>query len=312
MKLIIDTDAGIDDAIALLMVLAYPQAQIEAITTVVGNVSLAQATHNVGVILNVVDAPDIPIYQGCASPLLQYTPQDAAEIHATDGLGGMSRSQPGRPVQPRHASLALIQLARRRSGQLALLTLGPLTNIALAIRLEPQLLNHFNRLIIMGGAVDGRGNTTPPTEFNIGVDPEAAKIVFDSCSRLGLQAELVSWETTLAHPLKAEAWDELIAGQTDAAKFMQGMTAHIRQVLEHYGFSGLLWPDPLAAAVALAPEIVDYQEARWLQVACGNSLTRGQTVVDYRPRSRQPANTRIIRRINPQQFQKLLQMAVHH
>lgn len=310
MRLIVDTDAGIDDAIALLMLLSHPAAELLAITTVMGNVPLSQATQNVSTILNTVQAPVIPVYQGCAKPLLQYHPQDARYVHGDDGLGGMGQLNGQRPVEAEHASLALIRLAAHYPGQLTLLTLGPLTNIALAIRLYPGFLKNLGRFVMMGGAVEGHGNTTPPTEFNIGVDPEAAKVVFEACAQLNLQVELISWEATLAHPTSIEAWNNIISGEGPAARFVQGLTHYTSQRMSTTSRKVFLWPDPLAAAVTLAPDIVIGQEARFVEVETGHNLARGQTLVDYRSRSPHAANTQLIRAVDLQKFQELLQLAV--
>jgi purine nucleosidase len=309
LRLIVDTDLGIDDAIALFMVLAQPAIQIEAITTVFGNVSLAQATHNVGVILDVVGAPVIPIYKGNGKPLLQDEPRHALEVHGLDGLGGVGKTETRRTVEPEQASLALLRLAGQNPGEFTLLTLGPLTNIALAIRLDADFLKKIKRLVMMAGAVEGRGNTSPPAEFNIAADPEAAKIVFAACSRAGLQPELISWETTLAHPISVVDWEQMIAGESAVARLVQGMTSYVKQRLSStYQF--FLWPDPLAAAVAIVPDIILSQESRHLEVETSHNLARGQTIVDYRRRSRQEPNAHIIREINMQKFQTLLQMAI--
>ena len=249
-KLIIDTDPGIDDAIALLMVLACPNIQLEAITTVMGNVSLAQATHNVGVSLDVAGAPEVPIYKGCAKPLLQYQPEDAIDIHGSDGLGGMAQVKTIRTSEAEHAALARVKLVRRYPGEITLLTLGPLTNIALATRLDANFLSNLERLVIMAGAVDGRGNTSPVAEFNVFVDPEAAKIVFEACNNLDLDVQLISWETTLAYPVPFPAWKNMVAGRSSVAQFAQGITKFLAQS-EYIKSSGItLWADPLAAAVA--------------------------------------------------------------
>lgn len=311
MKLIIDTDMGIDDAIALLMVLAQPEAELKAITTVLGNVSLAQATLNAGVILEIANAPLIPIYRGCANPLLQYDPVDAREFHGPDGLGGVGKSETSRPVESEHASLALIGLARERPGELTLLTLGPLTNVALAIRLDPNFLKNLNRLILMAGAVDGRGNETSCSEFNIFVDPEAAKIVFDALNEVDLGIWLVSWEATLDHGIPFPTWQKIItSSNSPTAQFVQKMNVYAQQHLEAANYPGMLWPDPLAAAVALAPDIVVSQEYRFVEVVAGQGPARGQTLVDYRPNRQYSPNVHIVRQVNMQKFQDLLQMAV--
>jgi purine nucleosidase len=310
MRFLVDTDVGIDDAVALLMLLSHPAVELMAITTVMGNVPLFQATQNVKTILDIAQAPPVPIYPGCARPLLQYAPHDAKVVHGEDGLGGMGRPGADRRVETEHASLALIRLAAQYPGQLTLLTLGPLTNIALAIYLDPRFLKNLKRLVVMGGAIDGRGNTTPPTEFNIGVDPEAAKIVFEACTRIGLQVELISWEATLAHPTPAEVWDNLIVGERPVARFLQGITRYLKERMKTNGRKVFLWPDPLAAAVALAPEIVLTQEARFVEVEAGYNLARGQTLVDYRTSGNRPANALLIRAVELPEFYGLLQLVV--
>jgi purine nucleosidase len=309
MKFIIDTDMGIDDAMALLMVLAQPQAELLAITSVVGNISLAQATHNVGVMLNVAAAPPIPIYRGCAKPLLQYQPEHAEGIHGPDGLGGASRPTT-RPIEAEHAALTLIRLARRHPGELTLLTLGPLTNVALAVRLDPDFPKLLHRLVMMGGAVDGRGNTTAPAEFNVLVDPEAAKIVFGACCQVPGGVWLLPWETSLARVTPFAQWDELLEGDSPKAAFARQMTVFIKQVMTALNFPALFWPDPLAAAVALAPEIVTAQEARFVDVEIGSGPARGQTVVDYRLNTAAPPNMFIVRDVNMPAFLALVRQAV--
>jgi purine nucleosidase len=310
MKFLIDTDLGIDDAIAFLMILAHPNAEIEAITTVVGNIPMAQATHNVGVVLNVAQAPAIPIYEGCAKPLMQNDPLHAMDFHGVDGLGGAGQGQPDRAVEPEHAVTALIRLARANSGQLTLLTLGPLTNIALAIRLAPDFLSHFERIIMMAGAVDGRGNTTSSAEFNVAVDPEAAHVMFEACQALPERVWLIPWETSLTQAVPFARWGTLIEGQTPQAKFVQAMSQFARQNLSRYDLKVLPWPDPLAAAVALEPEIVSAYDHCLVQVDTGHNLARGSTIPDYRLDQKAVVNMNIVRAVQPEKFEALLQSVV--
>lgn len=311
MKFLIDTDLGIDDAIAFLMILAHPNAEIEAITSVVGNIPMAQATHNVGIVLNVAQAPAIPIYQGCAKPLMQNDPLHAMDFHGLDGLGGAGQGQPGRAIEPEHAVTALIRLARANSGQLTLLTLGPLTNIALAIRLAPDFLSHFERIIMMAGAVDNRGNTTPAAEFNVAVDPEAAQVVFAACQALpDARAWLIPWETSLAHAVPFDRWRCLIEGESPQASFVQAMSQFAEQTLTGFGFNAFPWPDPLAAAVALAPEIVSACDRCPVLVDTGHNLARGSTIPDYLSNQTDKANINIVRAVEPEKFEALLQSIV--
>lgn len=309
MKFIIDTDMGIDDAVALLMALAYPQARIQAITTVAGNVGLAQATHNAGVVLDVAAAPAIPIYAGCARPLLQHCPEDATSIHGPDGLGGAARPTARRP-EAEHAALALVRLARQRPGELSLVTLGPLTNVALAIRLDPHFPAYLNRLVIMGGAVNARGNTTPPAEFNISIDPEAAKIVFGAAGQVAGGTWLVSWETSVAYGVPSAVWKDLICGRGPVNRFVRQMSGFLGKVIDTFNWPAYIWPDPLAAAVALEPGLVTGQEHRFVDVETGWGLARGQTIVDNRPGTPARPNMHIVGQIDVQKFHALLKMAV--
>ena len=310
MKLIIDTDMGIDDAVALLMILAHPHAEIEAITSVLGNVSLAQATHNIGVVLDLAQAPAIPIYRGCSRPLMQNKPLDATDVHAADGLGGAGRAQTHRIVEDEHAGLALIRLAHEKPGQRILLTLGPLTNIALAIRLAPNFLHNFDRIVLMAGAVEGRGNTSPVAEFNVAVDPEAAHIVFDACRDIADKVWLVSWETSLTHATPFDRWRQLIAGDSATAKFVLAMTVYIEQAMARNHVTVIPWADPLAAAVALAPDIVLNYERRSVEVEVGQNMARGQTITDYLSRRGTIANMTIVKDIDQDKFEDLMRMIV--
>lgn len=308
MKLIIDTDVGIDDAVALLMVLAHPDAELVALTTVMGNVSLEQATHNLGVVLDAASAPSIPIFKGSSRPLLQDEPIDAVEFQGPDGLGGAAATHTDRRCEHGHASLALSQFVRQHPAQLTLLTLGPLTNVALAIRLDPSFLEGLQSLVVMGGSVDGRGNTTPSAEFNVFVDPEAAAIVFDACRRGGVTLTLVSWEAALAHAVPLPVWEEMVTGTAPVARLLQRITDYFRG--KWWASEAVLWPDPLAAAVTLEPDIVQADEFRSVLIVTGQNPARGQTIVDYRSYAKpvSNANARIIRQINSQRFQRLLQM----
>ncbi len=306
MKFIIDTDVGIDDAVALLMVLAHPDAELLAITTVAGNVPLAKVTRNVGVVLDLANAPAIPIYRGCERSLLRREPINAIEIHGEDGLGGAAVPT-RRKLEAGHAGLALANLVRQNPGEITLLTLGPLTNIALAIRLAPDFLKGLKKLVVMGGSVDAHGNATPPTEFNILADPEAAAIVFEACSMAQIEMALISWEATLEHVLPLECWEKIIAGTSPVAQFVQKMTNHLKGV---WPAPVVAWPDPLAAAVALVPDIVKAQENRLVTVDTGHTLARGQTIADYRFNSTVRPNTNIIRKVDPQKFKGLLQTAI--
>ena len=178
-RLIIDTDPGVDDAQAILLASAHPHTKIEAILSVGGNVGLEHTTRNA---LTIVEAigQDIPVYAGCDGPLVLFG-EDAAWVHGTDGLGDCGITPQSRKAEQEHAANALVRMANAEPDAFTLVAIGPLTNIALALKLDPELPNKLKRFVIMGGAVTGKGNTSNVTaEFNIFADPEAAHVVFES------------------------------------------------------------------------------------------------------------------------------------
>ena len=217
-RFVIDTDPGVDDAHAIMMAFAHPEAQIEAITTVAGNVSLERTTANACTILDMLER-DVPVYAGCDRPLVARTP-DASHVHGKDGLGDSGYPPSERRVADEHAVCALVRLANESPGELTLVAIGPLTNLALATRLDPTLPERYKRLVAMGGAIRGTGNITPAAEFNVYADPEAAAIVFDAWPGL----TLISWETTMAHGFTAEQAETLMAMDSPRAEFFRRIT----------------------------------------------------------------------------------------
>ena len=222
MRLIIDTDAGVDDAQALMLALRHPGVQVEAITTVCGNVGVDQVIANVFTTLDVMNA-DVPVYRGASEPLV--SDWSAEAWHGDDGLGNLrSRPPSKRQVEPEQAALALIRLANAHPGELTLVALAPMTNLALAIRLDPTFPSKIKEFIFMGGAHSAIGNTQNVTaEWNIYCDPEAAYITLKAFP----QARMISWEATLEHPFTWEQYDELAAiAHTRRGVFQGDRIAH--------------------------------------------------------------------------------------
>ena len=309
-RLVIDTDPGVDDAHALLMGFTHPGARIEALTTVSGNVGLDKTTANARTILDVlgVDAEQTPIFAGCDRAIMGAQP-DAAYVHGTDGLGDGPRTPSMRPVAAEHGALALIRLANQNPGDLTLLALGPLTNVALALRLDPTLPSKYKRLVCMGGAIRGHGNMRerPVTEFNFFADPEAAAMVIDGWPGLAL----VSWETTLRYPLEYERVQTLMQAGTDRSNFFKAITTRLSQyVRDALGRHGLYAPDPLAMAVALEPDIVTCAEHHYVTVELAGAHARGQTCVDWANLTKRPANVEIILEVDFERFYQMMVRSV--
>ena len=296
MQLIIDTDAGVDDAHALMMALGYPQAQVKAIITLTGNIDVQHVNRNVFTVLDTMQK-DVPVYQGADRPLVQEWHWETEEFHGKDGLGDWRERPPSqRQLESEHGVLALIRLLSEAPGEYTLIALGPMTNLALAVRLDPSLPQKVRQLIFMGGTMTGRGNTRiPAAEFNIYCDPEAAQIVLNSFP----EATMISWEATLNHPLPWERYDELTKMPSTRAHFFNAIDKWATPEMRNRTPSHLyLLPDPLAMAVALRPELIKQSQFRHVEVELNGTYTRGQTVIDYANRIGRPANVHVVTQID--------------
>jgi len=302
-RLIIDTDPGVDDAQAILLALAHPDVQVEAITTVSGNVSIDLTTANALKILDVAEK-DIPVYRGCDRPLINM-PEYAAYVHGADGLGDCGIPASKRQAQTEHAVHALVRLANENPGELTLVAIGPLTNLAVALSLDPELPTKFKQLVIMGGAIYSKGNAGSLTaEFNIHADPEAAHIVFSSWPMLSL----LSWETTLAHVFTRQVLNRFFNMGTARARFFHDTNQKILGFIkDRLGQDMLFAPDGLAVAAAIEPGIVTRSDRKHVSIELHGSLTRGQTVVDWSNATGKQPNTEIIHEMDQERFIQLME-----
>jgi purine nucleosidase len=303
-RMIIDTDPGVDDAQAIMMALAHPEVQVEALTVVAGNVGLAHTVANAKKILDVFDA-QVPVYAGSAHPLVLEA-ETAAYVHGEDGLGDAGIPASSRETEGEPAAVALVRMANEAPGEISLVAIGPLTNLAVALHLDPQLPEKFKELIIMGGAVDARGNTDNlSAEFNIFTDPEAAHLVFEAWPQL----TLVSWEATMAHGIPEHVWGPWRDLPTPRAEFFFRVSDKVINFLaEILGRATMFGADGLAMAVALEPDIVVEAETHYVSVELSGRHTRGQTTVDWMDRSGREPNARIIRQVNHQRFYELMEL----
>jgi purine nucleosidase len=302
--LLIDTDPGVDDALALLMAFDDPGHRVVALTIAAGNVGLAHTVANALKLCEVAGV-DVPVYAGCPVPLV-HAAADAAFVHGEDGFGDIGYAPATRTAEGEHAVLAILRLAREHEGRLVLVALGPLTNLALALRLDPALPSRIARLVVMGGAVTGQGNTTVPAEFNIGFDPEAARIVFEAFP----QFELVDWEAVLRHGFPHAAFEQWLAGGDPRARFYDAISAKTRAWAGDR--RGHLWhsADALAMAVVLAPGDSRKAASRRVAVETEGRLTRGATIVDWQERGGQPANATIHLNVDQVAFERRIRRAL--
>jgi purine nucleosidase len=271
---LIDTDTASDDAVALIMALRAPDMRVAAITTVAGNVDLQQSTRNALYTAELCGS-DVPIYMGADKPLLRRNVH-AMWFHGRDGLGDHDYPAPRRAPEKMHAVDAIIQTIEANPG-LVLVTLGPLTNIALALAKKPEIASKVSRCVVMGGNPCCEGNVTPAAEFNIWVDPEAARMVILS----GLPIELVGWHLCRFDAvLSDDDINRVMKLHTKLATFAIECNSHARQAYKtQTGEDGICLPDPVTMCLALDPSVGNWSEHH-VDVEAQSELTRGMTVVD--------------------------------
>ncbi|GAB2535709.1 nucleoside hydrolase [Rhodanobacter koreensis] len=303
-QLLIDTDPGVDDALAILM--AHAHADIAGLSVAAGNVGLGHTVRNARTLVDLLGG-STPVFAGCATPLVRAPDEDAAFVHGEDGFGDIGFPEPKAALVDESAALALLRLTRERPGELTLVALAPLTNLALALRLDPTLPGRVARLVVMGGAVTGRGNTGKvPAEFNVGFDPEAAHVVFEAFPSF----DLVDWEATMRHAFDDAEFDAWLAAGDRRADFFGQIVTTARRYNAKYDRSGVIAADALAMAVAIDPSIVTRSETRAVAVELDGRLTRGATVVDWAARLGRPAQANIVLEVDQARFAAMVRRAL--
>src|SRR6202048_1435219 len=270
-----DPDAASDDAVALIMALRSREVRIAAITVVAGNVPVTQATSNALFTVELCGA-DVPVYSGAEAPLLRKLVM-ADWFHGADGLGDHGYKPTKRRAEARHGVDALIETVRENPG-IEIVTLGPLTNLAMALLREPKLAASVKRCVVMGGAPCCAGNVTPAAEYNIWVDPEAARIVVHS----GLPLEMVGWQLCCGDAvLHQEDIDRVLALKNPVAEFaIRCNSTALEAFFKQTGQRGISLPDPVAMGIALNPTLCSSSSEHYVEIEVSSELTRGMTVVD--------------------------------
>jgi purine nucleosidase len=311
-RLIIDTDAGIDDAIALMIALSRPDVHVLGISTVTGNVAVDQVTNNVLKILDHM-RKDILVYKGAPLPIVS-KPIPVSDLMGVDGLGNAYDDLPftGRTASSEPGALALIRLVHeaKTKGDFTLVALGPLTNLALAIRIDPTFARNVPRLVIMGGAMHAQGNITASAEFNFYADPEAATIVFEAGFS---DLWVLPWETAVKY---LHLWDDYEAMSnlgTANSEFYRMITAHISSILkEGMGLPGMPLPDPLAMAVALNPGAATKTDHVPVSVEVTGEIGRGLMAIDWYRSVKSEPNAHVISEVDFKFVLKLLRDCMAH
>lgn len=272
---LIDTDTASDDAVALIMALRAPDVRVVAITTVAGNVEVQQASRNALYTAELCGS-DVPVYPGAEKPLLR-THENATWFHGRDGLGDHHYPAPRRSPADVHAEDAIIGAVAANSG-IVIVTLAPLTNLALALAKKPSIASEVSRCVVMGGAPCCEGNVTPAAEYNIWADPEAARVVF----RSGLPVELVGWHLSRGESvLRDDDITHIESFNNPVADFAIECNSHARQAYKvQTGEEGISLPDPVAMSIALDPSVGTTWSRHYVDIETQSDLTRGMTVVD--------------------------------
>ena len=302
--LLIDTDPGVDDALALLMAFNSPDHEIVALTIAAGNVGIVHTVRNALKLCDVVGS-GAPVFAGAGSPLL-HPARDAAYVHGRDGFGDTEYEAAQRMAEGEHAALALLRLSHEHAGRLVVVALGPLTNIALALKLDPTLVRRVARLVVMGGAVTAHGNITAAAEFNVAFDPEAAHIVFSSFPR----TELADWEAVMAHGFPHARFEAWLAAPSRRARFYDAISRRTREWAVDRRGDHWHSADALAMALALHPTGAIEMVERPMVVELEGRHARGATIVDWRREEGRPDNVLILRRYHQDTFETLIEAAL--
>ncbi|MCY7567505.1 nucleoside hydrolase [Bacillus safensis] len=300
-KLILDVDTGIDDAIGILLTVKSKQFDILGITTVCGNVSVDAATLNTCKVLELVEADNIPVIKGSATPLLR-APHYEHRVHGEDGIGGALKD--ARPKKTADAGFApdfIIEQVLQYSNQVTLVLTGPLTNLALAVKKCPELIHHVKEVIFMGGVVKGQGNVSPVAEFNTYADPEAAKLVLDagfpSLTQVGL-------DVTRQVLLTDERIDA-IQNETLAAYIRESTSIYRQRYFERNGVWACAMHDPLAVSLAINKELVSTQ-AFHVEVETKSEFCDGQMICDFQHQWEKERNVQVCMDVDDEAFFDLL------
>jgi purine nucleosidase len=294
-RILIDTDPGIDDAVAILLALASPELQVDGIVAVAGNLPLGVTEANARAICELAGRRDIAVHAGCSRPITR-SPITAEHFHGSSGLGTLVLPPPTMTLRREHGVDFTIDLLRRAPPKsIAWCALGPLTNIAMALIKAPDIAERVGELVLMGGASRALGNTTPAAEFNIHADPHAAQIVFDS----GVSITMIPLDVT--HQVRSTP--ERVAR---IAALGTPLAAAVAELLRPSGTEPSALHDPCVIAYLLAPDLFQGSRVN-VAVECKSALTLGMSVVDWRGVSGRPANATVLHTVDAEGIYTMLE-----
>ncbi len=297
-RIIIDTDPGVDDALTFLLALASPEIQLEALTTTQGNVTVEKATRNALAVLELLSASHIPVAQGCSLPMVG--PLLASEhVHGESGIGNAKLPEPKAQPVSQHAIDYLIERFLAEPGEISLFAIGPLTNVALAIRKEPRFASAVKELVIMGGAIREGGNITAQAEFNIYADPHAAHVVFHS----GIPITLIPLDVTHKCMLYAKRRATICRKvNSPISRFIADASAvYLKFTKEKTGIDGCALHDPLTLATIIAPELLTLEE-HYMDVDISGGISMGKTFADFYHTTGKTTNMKVALDVRGKEF----------
>jgi purine nucleosidase len=298
--IIFDTDPGIDDSLAILLALASPELRVDGIVTVHGNVSTEQTTENALAILELAGASHVPVYKGCDLPLVKESLL-SPETHGDKGLGYANLPSPQTKPQVKHGSDFLIERIMSQPNEITLVAIGPLTNVALALRKEPRIVENVKEVWVMGGAIQHAGNTTALAEFNTFVDPHAAHVVFHS----GMPITLTPLDVTYQCIFTVDDLNRLLRIDSPITKYIADSTRFYMEFHDEYqSIQGCVINDPMTLALTFMSEICDYQNLV-VDVDISTGVGLGNTFADFYNYEKKPANMRVAMGVRPRMFMEV-------
>ncbi|XP_025063004.1 inosine-uridine preferring nucleoside hydrolase-like [Alligator sinensis] len=311
-KLLIDTDCGTDDAQAIMIALASPSVEVLGITCCYGNTQLENVCQNVLRVLQVCNRLEIPVYQGASTPLLGASAKNDY-FYGIDGLGDVP--DPDAPqldcVQKEHGVMAMLRMASEQPGQVSLVALGPLTNLALAVKLDPAFPKKLKSLFLMGGNTESRGNITVCGEFNFVTDPEAAYVVLNEYT---CPMYIAAWEFAFRSSLPWEFYHEWISLDTRKANFMKKIHAYTLKLVQSknpdFLSPGFVSCDSYAMAAAIDESFVTEAIETAVSVELNGSLTRGMMVLDMKDHLKKKSKAFVMNKCDLEKFKAFLVAAL--
>lgn len=298
--IILDSDPGIDDSLTILLALASPEIVLDGISTIHGNASTEQVTKNALSILELAKASHVPVFKGCDVPLVKDSLL-GPETHGDTGLGYAKLPDPQTQLKTQHGSDYLIEQIMSRPGEVTLVALGPLTNVAIAIRKEPRIVQNVKEVFIMGGAIQHPGNTTALAEFNTYVDPHAAHVVFHS----GMPMILTPLDVTYQCIFTKDDLNRLEKIDSPITKFISDSTRFYMEFHDEYQkIDGCVINDPMTLALTFMPEICDYQDLV-VDVDISTGVGLGNTFADFYNYEKKPKNMKVAMGVRPRMFMEL-------